>query len=523
MPGFASVAGTETDDPNDVRRASQWAWGLCWLMFASTVLNYMDRQSLALVGPQLRREFGIDFETFGWVLSAFSLTYALFQVPAGFLADALPTWRVYAGAVALWSFAAMAAAFSPVLGALIALRALLGVGESFNWPCALRITGEILPPKDRSLGNGIFNSGAAVGAVLTPLFLPVLVQWFGWRAAFVIIGAFGFMWVAMWMTVTRGWKPAVVVRVEVSTRMNRRAQMGFGLVGLAGVAVVILGAYWPAAVPVKFDRLKPSEPLMLVNWLVKPGDKLDRRKTPVAEVSAGSALAQWLAPEEGTVDHTDAKAGDALEKEAKPLRINNSAQTFAEPIDAVKPLDPVTLVKWHVQPGDRVEKGALLAEVDLGGQAFALVSEHDGSVARFEVESGKTLGADQTALVQYVTGFQPKANGLPAVTYGIAILLLGSLAVARVLPESDLGTGWAARLGQVVRKRRFWILVLVSSAINVCWHFLVNWLPTYLQTDRQMRVPGQRPVRGVAIPGGRRGEPGRRVRVSMAGGAGTVA
>ncbi len=208
MPGFTSVAGTGNADQGAMQQASRWAWGLCWLMFASTVLNYMDRQSLALVGPQLRREFGIDFETFGWVLSAFSLTYALFQVPAGFLADALPTWRVYAGAVALWSFAAMAAAFSPVLGALIALRALLGVGESFNWPCALRITGEILPPKDRSLGNGIFNSGAAVGAVLTPLFLPILVQWFGWRVAFVVIGALGFVWVGVWMTVTRGWKSA---------------------------------------------------------------------------------------------------------------------------------------------------------------------------------------------------------------------------------------------------------------------------------------------------------------------------
>ncbi|HEU5117115.1 MAG TPA: MFS transporter, partial [Isosphaeraceae bacterium] len=416
MPGFTAVEGLETDAPKTLAHASRWAWGLCWLMFASTVLNYMDRQSLALVGPQLRREFGIDFETFGWVLSAFSLTYALFQVPAGFLADALPTWKVYAGAVALWSFAAMAAAFSPVLGALIALRALLGVGESFNWPCALRITGEILPPKDRSLGNGIFNSGAAVGAVLTPLCLPLLVQWFGWRAAFVVVGALGFVWVAVWMAVTRGWKTApkepVAEAESTSGRMTRRARIGFGLVGLAGVAVVVLGAYWPAPVPVTLARLTPSEPLTVVRWLVKPGDKLDRRKTPVAEVSAGDARAQWLAPEEGTVDHLDAKPGDPIGDKSRALWINNSAETFPEPLDAVKPMEPATLVLWRVQPGDPVQKGAVLADVELGGRPFSLISEHAGTVARFEVEGGQTLRSDQTALVQYVTGFEPRANGL---------------------------------------------------------------------------------------------------------------
>ena len=139
-------------------------------MFASTVLNYMDRQTITLVKRSdrdgVRDQVDVDF---GWVLAAFSMTYALFQVPAGYLVDRWDLRWSYAAAVAWWSLAAMATALVPSLGMLIVCRALLGVGESFNWPCALRVTARVLPPADRSLGNGIFNSGAAVGAVVTPI------------------------------------------------------------------------------------------------------------------------------------------------------------------------------------------------------------------------------------------------------------------------------------------------------------------------------------------------------------------
>src|SRR3954467_7940359 len=121
-------------------QASRWAWGICWLMFASTVLNYMDRQAIALVAPQIKGEFKLQNVDYGWVLAAFSLTYAVFQVPAGYLVDRWDVRRTYAAAVAWWSLAGMALAWAPHRGALVALRALLGVGESFNWPCALRVT-----------------------------------------------------------------------------------------------------------------------------------------------------------------------------------------------------------------------------------------------------------------------------------------------------------------------------------------------------------------------------------------------
>ena len=149
--------GRPTDKPSLEMplRATSWAWGLCWLMFAGTVLNYMNRLTVPLVKPEIKQTFGIaNDQDFGWVLAAFYLTYALFQLPAGFLIDRWDMRRSYAGAVIWWSTAAIASTVVPTLGLLIAFRALLGVGESFNWPCGIRVTSRILPPQDRGWETG---------------------------------------------------------------------------------------------------------------------------------------------------------------------------------------------------------------------------------------------------------------------------------------------------------------------------------------------------------------------------------
>ena len=103
-----------------------WAWGICWLMFASTILNYMDRQALSLVGPQIKTEFHLDNTGFGWVMAVFSLTYAVSQIAAGFLVDRWDLRKTYAGSVTWWSLAGIATAFSPTLSVLLVCRALLG-------------------------------------------------------------------------------------------------------------------------------------------------------------------------------------------------------------------------------------------------------------------------------------------------------------------------------------------------------------------------------------------------------------
>jgi ACS family hexuronate transporter-like MFS transporter len=195
------------------------------------------------------------------------------------------------------------------------------------------VTARILPPSDRSLGNGIFNSGAALGAVVTPVAVTVLTREFGWPSSFLVIGAAGFAWVAAWLFL----------------------------------------------IPGDYRRL-----------LARP----DPKQSP---------------------------ADDLLEAEA-----------------------------W----GPRLSRTAIAAFASVLIMAVVVAS----------------------------TAFW---YGLAAIWVGIAVAMLGPLLIAAVLPHHDLkGAAWAASLGEVVRNRRFWIMVVVSVSINICWHFLVNWIPTYLKKER---------------------------------------
>jgi ACS family hexuronate transporter-like MFS transporter len=221
-------------------------------MFACTALNYMDRQAMSLVGPQVKKEFGLDNVGFGWVLAAFQLSYALFQWPAGYVVDRRDVRRTYAAAVVWWSLAGIATAFAPGIGILMVFRGLLGVGESFNWPCALRVTAGILPPGDRSLGNGIFNSGAAIGAVLTPLVVAPLAVQYGWRVPFVVLGVFGLIWVSAWLFLTRGVELCDSIQREdegSGGRLSSSAKRGFGVVVGLSLAVGLSG-FWLGAAPI---------------------------------------------------------------------------------------------------------------------------------------------------------------------------------------------------------------------------------------------------------------------------------
>jgi sugar phosphate permease len=448
-------------------------------MFASTVLNYMDRQAIALVSPQVRREFGIDFEGFGWLLTAFGLSYALFQIPAGLMADRLRVRLVYPAAVAFWSLAAMGGGLAPTLGVLIVLRALLGLGESFNWPCALRVTSRILPPRDRSLGNGIFNSGAAIGAVLTPLTVPLLARAFGWRAAFLVIGALGFAWVAAWLLLTR--RVDGIDRIErveaapVSSGMGGAGRVGFGLVALAALGVAGWGFLRPVELRVPADRVRPEGPVEFLRWLDVPGVPV-KRGSAVAEFRLGETTLRLNAPDDGRIGDRAVEPGAAVDPGA----------VIGEFVDPVGPR-PMTFralvaatgigpVRWTVAPGVTVAAGDAVGEAEVAGRTVRIESGEGGVVDRVEGD-GLRLRVD---------GFHPKAMGLQGVWLGVATLMIGALVAARIVGLGQLGGGWARSLGEVARLRRFWILVLVSGTINVCWHFLVNWLPTYLQTDRSM-------------------------------------
>lgn len=186
----------------ETHRSSAWKWWIAIVLFLATVLTYLDRQTVSLCGSMIREEMQLSNEQYGQLLSAFRWTYALMHVVAGFAADRLPLRMTYALAVLVWSAAGAAAAFVTRFAHLLMTRQLLGVGEAFNWPCATRIVANLLPPEDRGLASGIFNSGSAVGSLVAPLIILPLAQFFGWRVAFLVIGGLGLFWVALWLWTT---------------------------------------------------------------------------------------------------------------------------------------------------------------------------------------------------------------------------------------------------------------------------------------------------------------------------------
>jgi len=184
------------------RRSGTWKWLICGILFLATVLNYLDRQTMAICAPKITEEFHLSNEQFGELLSAFRWSYAALHVPAGFIADRFSVRIVYALAVGLWSLAGAAAAWTYSARALKWTRATLGVGEAFNWPCGLRVIANLLPPQDRGLGNGMFQSGTATGALIAPLLIGPIAQYYGWRPAFLMVGGLGAVWIAVWLACT---------------------------------------------------------------------------------------------------------------------------------------------------------------------------------------------------------------------------------------------------------------------------------------------------------------------------------
>jgi MFS transporter, ACS family, aldohexuronate transporter len=190
-----------TTEPSS--RVSSRTWWICIFLFLATLLNYLDRQVLALTAGKIIADFGLTKEGLGGVIAAFRYSYGILQIAGGFLVDAHGPRIIYAAAGGSWSLAGMLTGLTTTVTMLSGFRFALGAGEAFNWPCALKVTQTLLPPKDRPLANGIFNSGAAVGALLAPVIVTLLAVYYSWRAAFVVIGALGGLWVVGWLWYTR--------------------------------------------------------------------------------------------------------------------------------------------------------------------------------------------------------------------------------------------------------------------------------------------------------------------------------
>ncbi|HVF28286.1 MAG TPA: MFS transporter [Pyrinomonadaceae bacterium] len=180
-----------------------WKWLVVGLLFFATLLNYLDRQTIAVSATVISKEFALNDTDLGRLFFGFLFAYGVAQLFIGTLLDRLNVKIAYALAVIAWSLSGAAAALAGGFASLFFLRMLLGVCESPNWPLALRVVARTIPPHQRSLATGIFQSGTSIGALVAAPLIIFLTQAYGWRFAFVAVGACGFVWAALWMTLYR--------------------------------------------------------------------------------------------------------------------------------------------------------------------------------------------------------------------------------------------------------------------------------------------------------------------------------
>ncbi len=186
-----------------VARLGRRRWTICGFLFFATTLNYMDRQVLGILAPDLQRIIGWNDIQYGYIIAAFQLAYAIGLLLAGGIIDRIGTRLGYALAISIWSIAALCHALvSTVLGFGI-VRFFLGLGESGNFPAALKVVAEWFPKKERALATGIFNSGSNIGSIVAPLTIPWIALHMGWRWAFVFTGFFSISWLIAWLAMYR--------------------------------------------------------------------------------------------------------------------------------------------------------------------------------------------------------------------------------------------------------------------------------------------------------------------------------
>ena len=190
--------------PQPVRAAS-WKWWITGLLLLATMINYMDRVTLGNASVRVTHELGLSDVQYGNLELAFGWAFAAGSLVFGFVADRVRTYLLYPAVLAAWSIMGMAAGWSHGFSELIVCRTLLGFFEAAHWPCALKTTFALLSEKDRTLGNSVLQSGASLGAVITPQIMKLLMtdEPGSWRTSFIVVGGVGFVWVALWFVSLR--------------------------------------------------------------------------------------------------------------------------------------------------------------------------------------------------------------------------------------------------------------------------------------------------------------------------------
>jgi ACS family hexuronate transporter-like MFS transporter len=225
-------------------------WWVCGMLFLATGISYIDRQTVSIVAPLIAKEFHLNNEQIGRILAAFLFAYTFGQLIAGRFLDWAGARIGLSISIGVWSLAnALTATVSRFFG-FVFYRFLLGAGESGNFPAGVKVIGEWFPAEERAIAGGVMNSGASVGAIAAGPLAGTIAQYWGWRAAFLITGSLGFVWLVPWLFIYRAPVTYQPTSIKQSNRLSWTKLLRFRQVWALVIArfleeqVLWVGIFW---------------------------------------------------------------------------------------------------------------------------------------------------------------------------------------------------------------------------------------------------------------------------------------
>lgn len=192
-------AGYPLEQTTRAKPIKNLRWYIAGLLMLATTISYLDRQTLSIVQPVIRKQYHMTNSDYSLIVNAFLLAYGLFHPFMGRFIDWINTRRGFAISMVAWSLAGIAHAFAGGIASFAVMRFMLGASEAGNFPAAAKTVAEWFPNKEKTVATGIFNMGAGLGAVIAPPLITFLTLTYGWRSAFLVTGSLGFIWVLAWL------------------------------------------------------------------------------------------------------------------------------------------------------------------------------------------------------------------------------------------------------------------------------------------------------------------------------------